>query len=1013
MKSVQLTVLASAVALALAGAGMQAVEAAGTRALSASDTVQVADSANPSGRYFITFAEPGLARYDGSIPGFARTAPGVDGIRSDASPKLQIRSPQAQAYRAYLAQQRTLHLTAIENALGHPLAVRFTFDVTRNAVSAPLTPAEAEQVAKLPGVAAVTPVGVQHLDTFRGPKFIGADKIWDGTAVPDYSSATRGAGIKVGIIDTGTNTAHPSFANDPACGFSAANPKLYARDCTSDVDGVCDGPDGNADTSSHGVHTGSTAAGNTIDNTVTPAPLLPDGVTMSGVAPCATVYSYRVADHNDGSLYGDYLEAAFANSIIDQVDVVNYSIGPTCGGGNPWSNLAFLDMEASDIFIAASAGNTRSTCTNPTGLVANNGPWQMTVAASTQDQIISPQLTVTAPAPVNPLLVGVQLNPGSTTLAPADTVNFSGHPLRTYATNIEGCTASGGIPANTFAANEIAIVRRGTCNFAEKITNAYNAGARFVIVANNQAGTINMNTTGAPADVAAFSIVQAAGDPLIALVNANEPPASDPDVIFANGFDPVEYAIGDYTRAAISSRQGDVLAGFSFRGPTQAPYDNLTKPDITGPGVDIFAALTTADGSYGLMSGTSMSSPAIAGAGALIRAVHPSWSPMEVKSVLMTTATMNGVIQDGVTPWTPDDVGDGRVDLSKAALAGLTMDETVDRFLAANPTGGSINQKQLNLPSMRDSACGASCSWTRTFRNRLNAQATWAVSGVDPAGYHLTFSDASFTLKPGFTKTITITATATGAPTTGYSFGRVDLAAAGGAAPPQHLSVAVRGVAPVAPPTVVCTGGNCTFKVDQLVSSFGALGCANWTACAPGMLWLNRFSPSPTDYPITITKVRTIFGNGTGWNTAGDKISVFVYQDNDSDPTNGATAVGTPTVYTIGTPANAFVDITLSPPVVVNGPGDVLIALSNPFPTNTGGRPSSWDAGPFQNRSYLGNATGDGSTAPDLASAAVDLRFNTDYDATWAKNWLIRAIGTNGGGTPITLDVDSREPQQR
>ncbi len=1009
MKSVHITILASAIGVALAGAGMSDIHAANSASLTASAPVQVVDAENPSGRYFITFVEQGLARYDGGVAGLARTAAHIDGVSANSSRKFEINSSASRAYRSYLAQQRAQHLTAVENAIGRPLDIRFTFDITRNAVSAALSPAEVARIAAVPGVASVTPVGVQHADTFRGPKFIGADKIWDGSAVPTYSSATLGQGVKVGIIDTGTNSAHPSFANDPACGFSDSNPKLFNRDCTSDTDGVCDGPDGNADTSSHGVHTGSTAAGNTIDNTVTPAPLLPDGVTMSGVAPCAKVYSYRVADHTDGALYGDYLEAAFANSIIDQVDVVNYSIGPTCGGGNPWSNLAFLDMEASDIFIAASAGNTRSTCTNPTGLVANNGPWQLTVAASTQDQLISPQLTVTGPTPVNPLLIGIPLNPGSTTLMPADTSNFVGHPMRTYAANIEACTSSGGIPAGTFGASEVAIVRRGSCSFTEKITNAYNAGARFVVVANNQAGTINMDTTGSPIDAASFSITQAIGDPLIALVNANEPPAPNADVIFANGFESASFGTADYQRAAIGPQTGDVLAGFSFRGPTQAPYDNLTKPDITGPGVNIFAAESAADGSYGLMSGTSMSSPHLAGAGALVRAVHPSWSPMEVKSALMTTAKLDGLEQDGVTPWTVDDVGNGRVDLTKAALAGLTMDETVDRFVAANPSGGSINQKQLNLPSVRDSACGSSCTWTRTFKNRLNAQGTWTFSAVNPAGYTLSFSPASITVKPGFSASVTITATATGAPTTTHSYGRIDLTESSGLSPVQHLSAAVRGTAPPPPGTVVCASHTCTFKVDQLVTSFGGLGCVDWATCAPGLFWLNRFTPNSADFPITITKVQTIFGDPAGWNASGDKISVFIYDDNDTNPINGATAVGTPTIYTIGTPANSFVDITLTTPVVVNGP-EVLIALSNPFATNTGGRPSTWDAGPFQNRSYMGNAVGDGSTAPSLSDPAIDLDLNTNYNAAWTKNWLIRAVGTTANGRPIVLGGDTLGP---
>ncbi len=77
------------------------------------------------------------------------------------------------------------------------------------------------------------------------------------------------------------------------------------------------------------LHTQTTVAGNTIDNTVTPSPQLPDGVTMSGVAPCATVYSYRV-EQADGTLSGDAIEAAIESLAVDQIDVANYSIGVSC-----------------------------------------------------------------------------------------------------------------------------------------------------------------------------------------------------------------------------------------------------------------------------------------------------------------------------------------------------------------------------------------------------------------------------------------------------------------------------------------------------------------------------------------------------------------------------------------------------------------------------------------------------------------------------------------------------------
>ena len=133
-------------------------------------------------------------------------------------------------------------------------------------------------------------------------------------------------------------------------------------------------------------------------------------------------------------------------------------------------------------------------------------------------------------------------------------------------------------------------MRRGACSFAEKITNAVNAGASFVLVGNNQAGALSMATTGAPTTVPAYSVVQGPGDAIRDFIAANPTTTT-------LSFDPNKIA--------------DILGDFSLRGPTIAGA-NVTKPDITGPGVRIYAAVADPT-QYGAMTGTSMSSPHLAG----------------------------------------------------------------------------------------------------------------------------------------------------------------------------------------------------------------------------------------------------------------------------------------------------------------------------------------------------------------------------------------------------------------
>ncbi len=911
VRSLRLMTLTSAIGFALVGAGMQSATSA--NAAEARPTIRLASanqqptnklaSANQSvsASYIITFTEDGLLNYKGNVSGMQATAP-----QATASRKLDVRSAAAQAYQGYLLAQRTTHITAIENAMGRMLQPTHQFAITQNGVAANITGAEAAQIASLPGVKSVRLAGEQQLDTYRGPAYIGADTIWDGSNSPN-SFATKGENIKVGVVDSGSNSTHPSFADDLACNFRPSYHKLTAVDCSAtDVNGYCNGPDPEAaQGNGHGVHTASTAAGNTIDNTFTPAPLLPDGVTMSGVAPCAAVVSYKACPTT--SCPGADLTAAIENAIADGVDVINYSIS---GGRDPWNDLdrLFLDAVNADVFVSASAGNTSTSIPTPTGNVAHLGPWTMTVAASTQDELIGPQLAVTGPDPLPvppPDLAHVPLNPGTTTVT-STTTNFTGMRLLTYPSNIIGCTSTGGIAPGYFTGT-IAMMRRGTCGFTEKITNAFNAGATMVIIGNNAAGSLNMNTAGAPA-IPAFSATQDFGDALIAYAAGNNPPTPPADQIFADGFDLLPGTIADYSRAVQSSRQGDVLASFSLRGPTPAPFADETKPDITGPGVDIYAALTTSEGSYGLLSGTSMSSPHVAGAAALVRAVHPGWTVPEVKSAMMTTATnATGVLEDLVTPWRIDDVGAGRVDLTRAALAGLTMDETYANFLAADPASAG-DVKTLNLPHLRNMNCAMSgCSWTRTVKNRLGYTANWQATYVNGVDFGIVASPASFTLANGATQTITFTLTPTAA-ISSIQFGMVNLdvqtpapPGANGSTQPvptQHITVAVK----TAPPPVTAT--NC-LNINGFTTSdeFDSGDPLNTVV---------TFNIGAGNEVTGVSADATISTNGTSWRSESQFTLSSSAASSDPNAINvNPSATGSPGTETVSTGLLVFADFSL------------------------------------------------------------------------------------------------------
>jgi subtilisin family serine protease len=114
------------------------------------------------------------------------------------------------------------------------------------------------------------------------------------------------------------------------------------------------------------------------------------------------------------------------------------------------------------------------------------------------------------------------------------------------------------------------------------------------------------------------------------------------------------------TVAAVTSR--DQIADFSSAGPT--PVSLGMKPDVSGPGVDVLSSLPTSSQTWGLLSGTSMATPHIAGAAALLLERHPTWTVADVKSALVETADPIRGADGAEVPTTRE--GGGIVDLPRA-----------------------------------------------------------------------------------------------------------------------------------------------------------------------------------------------------------------------------------------------------------------------------------------------------------------------------------------------------------
>ncbi|MGH9031457.1 MAG: S8 family serine peptidase [Acidimicrobiia bacterium] len=731
-----------------------------------------------AGIFIVRFAEEPLASYEGGTAGLARTKPNA--ARGE---QLNVESAPARAYLSHLGDERAEAMARIEEAIGRQVEVDYVYDVIINGFAAYFMPEEAITVAGLRGVANVEPDEIHELHTDNGPGWIGAPSIWSGDAT---GVATQGEGVIVGVIDTGINPSNPSFADiGPVDGFDHTNPKGAfvgvcdpaepAFDptfpCNDKLIGAWDtilpqdSPDNDArDTVGHGSHTASTAAGNVVDATVF-APATPGlSITrqISGVAPHANIIAYRACCTSSG------LNGGIQQAVIDEVDVINFSIGG--GSTNPWADsvaIGFLNAREAGVFVATSAGNDgpgAGTAGSP-----GDAPWILTVAATTHDRNISNTLTgFTGGASALADIVGKgftgPFGPAPIVLAADFGDNLCLEPF----------------PAGTFS-GQIVLCDRGIAGRVEKGANVLAGGAGGYILANDEASASTLNSD--PHVLPGVHISFADAEVLKAWLAT----ATDP-MVSISGVDGVDE----------DPSFADIMASFSSRGPN--PQMDVIIPSVGAPGLDIIAAHGQGDPSppvWDIVSGTSMASPHAAGSAALLTALHPDWTPDEIQAALMTTAASGVVQEDGVTPATPFDVGAGRIDLASAANAGLVLDETTANYLAADPTTGG-DPKTLNLPNLADSQCLGTCSWTRTVT--ATTDASWTASTTGGPGLAISVTPSAFSLTAGQTQELTITADVAGATIGEWMFGEVAFTST--TAPRAHFPMAVMASAGVLPDEV-------------------------------------------------------------------------------------------------------------------------------------------------------------------------------------------------------------------
>lgn len=553
------------------------------------------------------------------------------------------------------------------------------------------------------------------------------------------TSGSRGEGIIVGIIDSGINSGHPSFAAVSGDGYAHSNPfgsGNYVGYCVANP-GFCNdkligawalhpSSTNPEDINGHGTHVAGTAVGNWLPSPTLVAPTASYTFeSVSGVAPRANLIAYEVCVP---SCPTSSTTAAVNQALIDGVDILNYSIS---GGSNPYvetTAVAFRNAAMAGVFPANSAGNSGPGAST----VGHQGPWIMTVAASIHDRaILNSVVDLNGSAGSHPPILGQSPAAG---FGPAPLVYAGNAPYNNPLCNP--------FPPGTFS-GQIVVCDRGVIGRVAKGQNVLYAGGGGMILLNDAPSAASLNDD--PHVLPATHVSHADGVSLKAWM--------------ASGSGHTGRITGGSVDYAPS--YADNMASFSSRGPAGqvvAGLGNLIKPDISAPGLNILAAYI--DGAspppvFTIISGTSMSSPHAAGAAALLRSLQPSWTTAELKSALMMTGVTAMTKEDGMTSADPFDRGSGRIELNRANKVGFVLDISESDYVSADPGAGG-DPRLLNLPSMATLDCPGLCSWTRTLRSVLDADQVfeaWVTSGQGVVG---TVTPNAFTLPAGGVQEIVI-----------------------------------------------------------------------------------------------------------------------------------------------------------------------------------------------------------------------------------------------------------------